>query len=85
MDADTHIGGSQSRFPDTRVSVIALTRSADPGSRRQAHEAIIEAYWKPVYKYLRLLRNLDNETAKDLTQGFFALAFEKCFFDSYEF
>ena len=84
MDADTHIGGSQSRFPETRVSAIALTRSTDDAERRQAHEAIIEAYWKPVYKYLRLRRNLNNETAKDLTQGFFALAIEKCFFNRYD-
>ena len=84
MDADTHIGGSQGRFPDTRVSAIALTSSPDRAASRQAHQAIIEAYWKPVYKYLRLRRNLDNETAKDLTQGFFALAIEKCFFNSYD-
>ncbi len=84
MDADTNIGGGRSRFPDTRLSAIALAQSPDEAERRQAHGAIIEAYWKPVYKYLRLRRNLNNESAKDLTQGFFVLAIEKRFFDTYD-
>ena len=72
MDADTKIGGGSVRFPETRISAIALAQSPDESERRQAHGAIIEAYWKPVYKYLRLRRKLNNESAKDLTQGFFA-------------
>ncbi|MDQ2949699.1 MAG: hypothetical protein M3Y27_27805 [Acidobacteriota bacterium] len=84
MDADTKIGGGSGRFPETRISAIALAQSPDERERRQAHGAIIEAYWKPVYKYLRLRRNLNNESAKDLTQGFFALAIEKRFFDTYD-
>jgi RNA polymerase sigma factor (sigma-70 family) len=42
-----------------------------------AFATIIETYWKPVYKYLRLKWHLDPESAADLTQDFFANALEK--------
>ena len=42
-----------------------------------AFAAIIEAYWKPVYKYLRLKWHLDADAAADLTQEFFANTLEK--------
>jgi len=84
MDRDTDIGGSGGRFPATRWSVITAARGPDPEARRLAFEALVAAYWKPVYKYLRIRFRLDNEDAKDLTQGFFAVAFEKGFFDAYD-
>jgi RNA polymerase sigma factor (sigma-70 family) len=59
------------------LSVVARTRSADEETRRLAFATIIEAYWKPVYKYLRLKWNLDPERAADMTQEFFAGALEK--------
>lgn len=64
-------------FPPTRLSVVARTRSADAETRRLAFAAIIEAYWKPVYKYLRLKWQLDPDQAADLTQEFFASTLEK--------
>lgn len=33
--------------------------------------ALLSAYWKPVYKYIRLSWKLNNEDAKDMTQEFF--------------
>lgn len=42
------------------------------------------AYWKPVYKFVRLRFGKTNEDAKDLTQGFFARAIEKRFFESFD-
>jgi hypothetical protein len=36
------------------------------------------------YKYIRLKWQADNEDAKDLTQGFFANAFEKNHFARYD-
>jgi RNA polymerase sigma factor (sigma-70 family) len=42
-----------------------------------AFAAMIEAYWKPVYKYLRLKWQLDPDAAADLTQEFFAATLEK--------
>lgn len=64
-------------FPPTRLSVVARTRSADEQTRRLAFDALIEAYWKPAYKYLRLKWRLPPDEAADLTQDFFANALEK--------
>lgn len=63
--------------PPTRLSVIARTRSGDEETRRLAFAAIIEAYWKPVYKYLRLKWQLDPDQAADFTQEFFVTTLEK--------
>jgi RNA polymerase sigma factor (sigma-70 family) len=64
-------------FPPTRLSVVARTRSDDAETRRLAFATIIEAYWKPVYKYLRLKWQLDPDAASDLTQEFFTTTLEK--------
>jgi RNA polymerase sigma factor (sigma-70 family) len=64
-------------FPSTRLSVVQRTRSGDEETRRVALATIIEAYWKPVYKYLRLKWSLQPEEAADLTQEFFAATLEK--------
>jgi RNA polymerase sigma factor (sigma-70 family) len=71
-DSDTSIGGAAWRFPSTLPSMIATATSADPGVRREAFEAIIAVYWKPVYKHIRLKWHKGNEDAKDLTQAFLA-------------
>lgn len=52
--------------------------------RQRAFETILTSYWKPVYKYVRLKWQASNEDAKDLTQGFFATAFEKHYFANYD-
>jgi len=84
MDTDTDIGGAQQRFPRTNQSAIVRARSNDEDVRQRAFATILESYWKPVYKYVRLKWQADNEDAKDLTQGFFANAFEKQHFASYD-
>lgn len=84
IDPDTDIGGPRNRFPVTNQSAIVLARSADQVVRQRAFETILESYWKPVYMYVRLKWQVDNEDAKDLTQGFFANAFEKNHFASYD-
>ncbi|HET7745720.1 MAG TPA: sigma-70 family RNA polymerase sigma factor [Vicinamibacteria bacterium] len=71
-------------FPGTRLSVVHAVRSADPEARRLAWDALVAAYWKPVYTYLRLRWRAAPEDAEDLTQGFFARAMEKAFFDGYD-
>ena len=75
---------ASSRFPTTRRSVIRATRSEDSGERRAAWEAVISAYWKPAYKYVRLRWQRMPEEAEDLVQGFFALALEKDYFAPYD-
>jgi DNA-directed RNA polymerase specialized sigma24 family protein len=74
---DTHIGGAGGKFPATRWSAVVAARSSDPAERSRALEAIVAAYWKPLYKYLRIRWNKSNEDAKDLTQDFFARLIEK--------
>lgn len=84
MDPDTDIGGALHKFPVTNHSAILGARSADQLVRRRAFDTILTSYWKPAYKYIRLKWQADNEDAKDLTQGFFANAFEKNHFASYD-
>ena len=42
-----------------------------------AHEALVEAYWKPIYKYLRLKWHLSPDAAADATQEFFLSLLER--------
>ena len=84
MDPDTDIGGPLHRFPVTNHSAIAGARSDDQITRQRALDVILTSYWKPVYKYVRLKWQANNEDAKDLTQGFFANAFEKDHFARYD-
>jgi len=83
MDPDTDIGGAHQRFPVTNQSAIAAARSEDQVVRQRAFDTILNSYWKPTYKYIRLKWHANNEDAKDLTQGFFADAFEKNHFAHY--
>jgi RNA polymerase sigma factor (sigma-70 family) len=64
-------------FPATRHSVIAGIASTDQQIRRVAFDALVSAYWRPVYKYVRIKWGADRDDAADLTQEFFARAFEK--------
>jgi RNA polymerase sigma factor (sigma-70 family) len=84
IDPDTDIGGLLHKFPVTNHSAIVAARSDDEIIRRRAFDTILNSYWKPVYKYVRLKWQASNEDAKDLTQGFFANAFEKNHFASYD-
>ena len=84
MDPDTDIGGPLHRFPVTNHSAIIRARSDDQSVRRRAFDTILASYWKPAYKYIRLKWQAGNEDAKDLTQGFFATAFEKNYFATYD-
>lgn len=84
MSEDTHIGGSSSRFPLTKFSAILGARSDLEEERTRAYGLLVSVYWKPVYKYIRIKWHKPNEDAKDLTQGFFAKAMEKGFFDRYD-
>ncbi len=71
-------------FPATRLSVVERTRSSDAETRRIAMATIIEAYWKPVYKYLRVKWALDADEAADLTQDFFTSTLEKDVVEKYD-
>ena len=74
-EKDLQPGGD--RFPPTRRSVIEAVRSIDPEERERALEALCAAYWKPIYKYIRLRWNRPSDEAQDLTQGFFVEVLER--------
>jgi RNA polymerase sigma factor (sigma-70 family) len=73
-----------SAFPATRHSIVAGMRSPRADDRRSAFDALVTAYWKPVFKYVRLKWRASPEAAEDLTQGFFLRAFEKEFFAGFD-
>jgi RNA polymerase sigma factor (sigma-70 family) len=73
-----------SEFPATRHSIVAAIRSQHSDVRRSAFDALATAYWKPVFKYIRLKWHASPDDAADLTQGFFMRAFEKDFFAGFD-
>lgn len=72
------------RFPATRHSIVRAIQSADAVERQRGLDELVDAYWKPVYKYLRIRWRLENADAEDLTQSFFVTAIEKEFFARYD-
>lgn len=71
-------------FPTTRRSVVVALSSADGEQRTRAFDALVALYWKPLYKYARVAWRRGREDAEDLTQSFFARAFEKESLASYD-
>jgi DNA-directed RNA polymerase specialized sigma24 family protein len=76
--------GTPGGFPATRHSIIQRIRDDNPDTRRAAFGDLVEGYWKPVYKHLRVTWRLDADEARDLTQGFFTEAFEKAWLERFE-
>ncbi len=64
--------------------MLAAIRSDDGDVRRVAFDALVAAYWKPVFKYVRLKWNAPPDDAADLTQAFFLRAYEKAFFEGFD-
>ncbi len=76
VEPDTSVGAGQTRFPPTAWSLIGRLR--DPRDPRvQAYlNRMIQAYWRPLYKYVRIKWKRSNEDAKDLVQAFFVHVLE---------
>jgi RNA polymerase sigma-70 factor (ECF subfamily) len=64
------------RFTTTRWSVVLKAASPDEGESRDALATLCQAYWTPVFTYIRG-QGHDAEAARDLTQGFFAALLER--------
>src|SRR6185503_2168792 len=71
-------------FPTTRRSVVLALASDDAATRTRAFDTLVALYWKPLYKYARVAWRRTREDAEDLTQSFFARAFEKESLASYD-
>jgi len=71
-------------FPTTRWSAVDGVRSADAAERERSYAALVAAYWKPVYKHIRMRWRKSAEDAQDLTQEFFLRAMQKEFFAGYD-
>lgn len=67
---ETQTGGNRESFPET-AWLTALSAS-DPKKRRELLERLCTLYWRPVYKFIRASWGKSVESAKDLTQEFFA-------------
>ena len=75
---------SGDRFPLTRWSVIDAARSGDGAERVRAMDTLCAAYWKPVYKYVRLRWSRPADDAQDLTQGFFVQVIERGLLETFD-
>lgn len=58
-------------FHTTRWSLVRLAIAEEPVEALQAMETLCEAYWYPLYAFIRR-SGYGPEDAEDLTQGFFA-------------
>jgi RNA polymerase sigma factor (sigma-70 family) len=72
------------QFPATRHSVVRDLGSVDPDTRAAAYDGLVRSYWRPVYLYVRLRWRRGPEDAQDLTQEFFARAFEREYLERYD-
>ena len=64
--------------------MIEALAGDDVPARERAFSTVVELYWKPLYKSLRLKANASPEDAEDLTQSFFVAAFEKTALSSFD-
>ena len=76
--SDTATGGPDRRFDSTLWTIVLTAKDPASPHRREALETLIQAYWKPLYYFVRRRGN-DFEASKDITQGFFAALIERDF------
>ena len=73
-----------SLFPTTRRSVVEALRSEVVAERERAYETLAGIYWKPLYKFARIIRGRDPIDAEDLTQSFMLELLEGKALESYD-
>ena len=62
---------TESLFPRTQWTMVALAREGNEEGKRQALERLCAQYWQPIYYYIRS-QGIDTIEAQDVTQDFFA-------------
>jgi len=75
-NTETAPGGQGDWFTTTHWSLVLNARDPSSPLATEALEKLCRTYWYPLYAYVRRLGE-DEESAKDLTQGFFARLLEK--------
>lgn len=73
VSPDEHVPG---RFPTTHWSRVVTAGSRDASEAGEALASLCQAYWYPIYAYVRR-RGHTPEQAQDLTQDFFAYILER--------
>lgn len=69
-------GSAPGSFPPTSWGVVHAAAHSPTVESREALAALCEAYWRPLYCYIRR-RGHSADEAQDLTQDFFARLLEK--------
>ena len=69
-------GARSARFATTRWSIVVAAGSRDAEHGREPLARLCQAYWFPLYAYVRR-RGHTPEDSQDLTQAFFARLLEK--------
>ena len=59
-----------SRFPTTKWTLVNSANSREDPGVRSALSDLCEAYWPPLYAFVRM-KGLNKEDAQDMVQGFF--------------
>ena len=71
-------------FPDTRPSLISELVASEPERRARALRLVTEAYWKPVYLFVRRRFHLPPADTDDVVQEFFTQVLESQRFASFD-
>ena len=64
------------RFQTTHWSLVLAARTGESSESREALEKLCEAYWFPLYAFVRR-QGFEAEDARDLTQAYFTRLIEK--------
>lgn len=70
-------------FSTTKWSMILAARDGSPSESEQALSALCEAYWYPLYAFVRL-QGYKPDQAQDLTQAYFVRLLEKNYLQEVE-
>jgi RNA polymerase sigma factor (sigma-70 family) len=70
-EKDTAIQAGESHFPATAWSLLSRLRDPRDPRVQEYLNRMIQIYWRPIYKYVRIAWKRSNEDAKDATQSFF--------------
>lgn len=76
MKSTSFAPSKDARFTTTHWSVVLSARRSSSPDYKNALSALCEAYWYPIYAYLRR-RGYSIDDAEDHTQGFFAALIDK--------